>query len=248
MAKMLQGGMPVPQGFAISSDVYKEFSPKVPESLQKELLNAFDALGAERVAVRSSAVAEDSADASWAGQLETVLNVTRGGLVDAVEYCWRSIASNRAQSYAKEHNASKANQAVAVVVQAMVDSDISGVMFTANPVTNNKEEMVIEVIYGLGELLVQGVQTPESYVIDGKTGKVIDFSEHHQTKKLVYQNGKNQEVPIDKTGRILDERQINHLVQQAKAIEHYYGQPQDIEFAFSKGKLYIVQSRPITTL
>ncbi len=248
LAKMLQAGLPVPDGFVIPATTYQKFNQKMPKELEDELQKAFDELGAKRVAVRSSALAEDSTKASWAGQLETVLNVTRETLVEAVEYCWASMQSRRAQTYAKENKITTKQQAVAVLVQTMVDSDISGVLFTANPITNNKKETVIEAIYGLGELLVQGIVTPESYTIDSKTGKVITHAEHRQTTKLVFQNGTNTEVKVKQPGPILAKQQLQDLLKQSKRIEQNFKAPQDIEFAFEGEKLYIVQSRPITTL
>ncbi len=245
LGEMLKAGLPVPSGFVITTDAYKQGSLK---SLKSDLLKAFDELGAKRVAVRSSAVAEDSGDASWAGQLDTALNVTRDGLLDAVEYCWQSILSNRAQSYAKDHKISKSKQAVAVVVQAMVNSDTAGVMFTANPISENLDQCVIEAVFGLGELLVQGVVTPASYVMDKKSGKVVESSKHHQAKKLIYKAGQNQEIKVTEAGEVLAAKQLKDLLDKAKQIETYYGKPQDIEFAFEGGELYIVQSRPITSM
>ena len=244
LGEMLQAGIVVPDGYVITTSTYRANNL---HELKEDILKHFDRLGAQRVAVRSSAVAEDSGSASWAGQLDTVLNVSRSGLINAIEYCWRSMQSKRAQSYAKDHNIPKAEQAVAVVIQAMVNSDMSGVMFTANPTNSNGNESVVEAVYGLGEMLVQGTVTPESWVLNNGTGDVVSHSEHRQSKKLTYLNGKNQEVAIDKPGAILTNQQLRELLKQGKRIEKYYGKPQDIEFTFEANKLYIVQSRPITT-
>ncbi len=245
LGEMLQTGIQVPPGFVITTDAYKQGNSK---ELSEQIFTEFDRLEVERVAVRSSAVAEDSSSASWAGQLESVLNVHREGLVEAVEYCWQSMQSKRARSYAKEQGVTKSQQAVAVVVQAMVNSDVSGVMFTANPINGKRSETVIEVAYGLGELLVQGAITPESYVLDNQTGKIISQTKHRQMKMLVYQNGKNTEVKVTKFGRIITPLQLKAILEQGKRIQKHYGKPQDIEFAIENNKLHIVQSRPITTL
>lgn len=247
LGELLQADLPVPAGFVVTTDAFRtDMTPDVVRQIQEE----FDKLGAPRVAVRSSAVAEDSADASWAGQLESYLNVTKDGLIEAVSKCWRSIESNRAKHYADEHNVNKADRAVAVVVQQMVDSEISGVMFTANPITGSRDEIMIEAVYGLGEMIVQGMVTPESIVTD-KVGNVMTRSHHRQTKQLVYKNGENREIEVDsklQDKEILTDKQIKELLDLAQKIEKHYGSPQDIEWAHANGEFYIVQSRPITTL
>ncbi len=251
LAHMLEAYLPVPDGFVITTEAYRQFNPKVSENLKAEILEAFEKLGAQRVAVRSSAVAEDAANASWAGQLETVLNVTLDGLIEAVEYCWKSMQSERAQSYATDHGVNKDQQAVAVVVQTMVDSEKSGVMFTANPVTSDRDEMVIEAIYGLGELLVQGTESPESLTITKRTGKVMSRDTHQQKKELVYRYGKSQTIELaaeKKEQTILSTEELKWLVGLASALESYYGQPQDVEWAIQDDVVWLVQTRPITTL
>lgn len=247
LGEMIKAGIVVPPGFVITSQAYAMgMTPK----LEEEILTAFDERGLKRVAVRSSAVAEDSAGASWAGQLETYLNVTKDNLVEAVRKCWASIGSEHAQAYGSHHAVKKGDQAVAVVVQAMVDSEVSGVMFTANPVTNDKNEIVIEAVYGLGEMIVQGAVTPENFVVSKDNAEITAHSDSRQTKMLVYKNGKNREVAVSGAKlkkSTLNDEQITELTETAKKIEQHYGHPQDIEWAISGGKLYIVQSRPITT-
>ena len=247
LGEMIKAGIVVPPGFVITSQAYAEgMTPK----LEEEILTAFDKRGLKRVAVRSSAVAEDSAGASWAGQLETYLNVTKDSLIETVQKCWASIGSEHAQAYGSHHGVNKGDQVVAVVVQAMVDSEVSGVMFTANPVTNDKDEIVIEAVYGLGEMIVQGAVTPENIVVSKENAKITSHSDSRQTKMLVYKNGKNQEVAVPGTmlkKSTLNDEQIRELTETAKKIEQHYGHPQDIEWAISGDELYIVQSRPITT-
>ncbi len=247
LGEMLNANINVPNGFVITTDTFKDFKGDL-EGIMPAVQAMFEELSLSRVAVRSSAVAEDGSDASWAGQLESVLNVTKETLAAAIQECWDSIKSDRAQSYAEEHDVSENEQLVAVVVQRMVDSDISGVMFTANPITQSPDQLVVEAVYGLGELLVQGVATPETLVIDKNTNVVLEREAHRQSSKLVYKDGKTIEVPVIESGDILSADLVSKLVDNGVWIEQYYGTAQDIEFAFNDNDLYIVQSRPITTL
>lgn len=245
LGELMEESIPVPPGFVITTDAFKE---GMTESLKKEILETFDRLGAGRVAVRSSATMEDSTTASWAGQLETYLNTTREDLIEAVKKCWESIGSERAVEYVKKHDIGKDRRAVAVVVQAMVDSDISGVLFTVNPVSQKRDELVIEAIYGLGELLVQGAVTPENLIVD-RRGKVISRESSRQHKQLVYKNGANREEGVIPKREVVNGQLLGRLVKVALEVEaHYDNIPQDIEWAVENGKLYIVQSRPVTTI
>src|SRR3989344_983836 len=252
LGEMLNAGIPVPPGFVITTEAFRKFqNQELPIDVKREILDAFDKLGTERVAVRSSAVAEDSSSASWAGQLETYLNVDREDLMRSVIKCWGSISSERAKAYAAEQKTAKENLAVAVVIQQMVESEKSGVTFTINPITQNRDELVIEAGYGLGELLVQGLITPDTYVVDKRTFKVISKSINRQDKMLVFRDGKNKMIEVLREKRhiqVLYDAQIRHLVKIALDIETHFRAPQDIEWAFEDGKFYIVQSRPITTL
>lgn len=248
LGAMLAAGIPVPPGFVITTAAFRA---GLTAGLKQQVMAAYRALGAGRVAVRSSAVAEDSGGASWAGQLETVLNVTSGGLLAAVEQCRQSIKSPHAQEYAARHQVPEPQQAVAVVVQAMVDSEISGVMFTVNPVTQNRSELMVEAAHGLGELLVQGQITPENLVVEKSTGRVIQRHPGSQQVQLVYRGGHTREIPVDPAVAlrpVLTQSQIEQLAALARSIEQLYQAPQDIEWALAGGKFYVVQSRPITTL
>lgn len=244
LSRLITHGILVPPGFVITTKAHEK---GMDTELEAEIIAAFDNLGVERVAVRSSAVAEDSETASWAGQLDTFLNVTKAQLTEAIQKCWASIGSKHAETYADEHNIAAKQRTVAVVVQAMVDSDISGVLFTANPVTENRDEILIEAVWGLGEMLVQGTVTPESLVVD-KSANILNHEPSLQNRKLVYKDGKNQEQDIMPTNRVLSDKLLRALVQLAQQVEAYYKTPQDIEWAISRDKIYIVQSRPITTL
>ncbi len=251
LGEMYNSGIPVPVGFVVTTEAFEQFSEgEIPVEVREEILQAFDKLGADRVAVRSSAVAEDSSGASWAGQLESYLNVDRNELIEKIRECWNSIKSERALSYAGEQNLSEEDLSVAVVVQKMVDSEVSGVMFTVNPVTGDRDEVMIEACWGLGEMLVQGIITPDNYIITITSGEVTSDIQTQETM-LVFEDGQNQEiaVPEDKKSQEkLSEEQIKELAKLGKKIEDHYGFPVDIEWAMEKDKFYIVQSRPITTL
>jgi len=252
LGEMTKAGIPVPPGFVITTNSFLEFHNKTfSENFKKELLSSFENLKSERVAVRSSAIAEDASSASWAGQLESYLNVTEENLLDAVKKCWDSIDSDRAENYAKQQHVPDSELLVAVVVQKMVNSDVSGVMFTANPVTNNKNEVMIEAAYGLGELLVQGEITPDNYIIDKHKLDITESTVGSQEEMLVYQNGQNKKIPIPDNRKnilMINQNQLKELAELGIKIESHYGFPCDIEWAMEKEKFYIVQSRPITTL
>lgn len=252
LGELTQAGFPVPQGFIITTAAFKAFHKnRLPTAYIKELLDAFDKLKTPRVAVRSSAIAEDSSSASWAGLLESYLNITKDELVNAIEKCFESIDAKRAKTYAKQQEIPASKLLVAVIIQQMVNSEISGVMFTGNPVTNNLGELMIEAGYGLGELLVQGEITPDNYVVDKKTLRIKDKTLGSQKKMLIYQNNKNRKVSVPsrlQNKQILNKTQMEELAKLGKQIEKHYSLPQDIEWAIENGNIYIVQSRPITTL
>ncbi len=225
---------------------------KMPKDLQQEIIKDFKKLKVKYVAVRSSATAEDSSQASWAGELETYLNTTEKDLLKRVRDCWSSLFTPRAIFYRHEKKLHKAKVSVAVVVQAMVQSEIAGIAFTVHPVTKDKRQMIIEAGYGLGEAVVSGQITPDSYVVDKKTFALLDINVTEQTRKL---SGKlssgNEWKNISKAeqGRQkLAGQQIVELAKICANIEKHYKFPCDIEWAYAGGKFYITQSRPITTL
>jgi pyruvate,water dikinase len=226
---------------------------KIPKDLQKEILKAFDQLKAKFVAVRSSATAEDSSIASWAGELESYLNVTRQNLLGKIKGCWSSLFTQRAIVYRYEKGLRKSKVSVAVVVQKMVQSEIAGVCFTTHPVTKDKNQLIIEAGWGLGEAIVGGHITPDSYVVDKRNWKVIDINVSEQEKMIVRKKTGigNMWIKVPKkiqNKQKLENKQIIELAKLCTQIEKHYKFPCDIEWAFEKGNFYIVQSRPITTL
>lgn len=211
---------------------------------------------AKHVAVRSSATAEDSSVASWAGELESYLNVTRKNLLESVKKCWSSLFTPRAIFYRFEKKLDKQKVSVAVVVQKMVQSEISGIYFTAHPVTKDRNQMVIETGYGLGEAIVGGKITPDMYIIEkpntkNQIPKILDKNISEQLMMIVRNKNNTIEKTVPKIKqrkRKLMDKQIVDLASVCARIENHYRKPQDIEWAFEKNKFYIVQSRPITTL
>lgn len=229
-----------------------------PEDLQKDILEHLKKLDSRWVAVRSSAIAEDSSTASWAGELESYLNTDQDHLIGNIKKCWASLFTPRAIVYRMEKGMREIKVSVAVVVQAMIESDISGITFTVHPVTKDTNQMIIEAGYGLGEAIVGGQITPDSYVINKNDWEIIDINIAHQEKKIVRddtENGGNHWVNIDAEDREkqkLTSEQIVDLAKICLEIEKHYGHPCDIEWTltqkFKNWDFYIVQARPITTL
>lgn len=223
------------------------------DDLKAEIIKEFKKLKVKYVAVRSSATAEDSKTASWAGELETYLNTTEKTLITNVKKCWSSLFTPRAIFYRHEKKLLKAKVSVAVVIQAMIQSEISGITFTVHPVTQDKNQMIIEAGYGLGEAIVAGQITPDSYVVDKRDMSIIDINISRQDKKLVQKSvtGDNKWIKVSKATKEqqkLTGKLIIDLSKICVGIEKHYKTPQDIEWAYAKGKFYITQSRPITTL
>ena len=224
---------------------------KVPKEVEAEILKQYDAQKLGLVAVRSSATAEDASAASWAGELESYMNVDRKELVKMVKLCWSSLFTPRAIFYRIEKKMRSLNVSVAVVVQKMVNSEVSGVAFTVHPVTKDRNQMVIEAGYGLGESVVAGLISPDNYIIDKSDNTILDVTVNKQEKMITKVNGKTKTVPVPaakQEQQKLDGKAILKLAQVCRNIEKHYGTPQDIEFAIEAGKTYVVQTRPITTL
>lgn len=224
----------------------------IPEKLQKEILNEFKKLKTKYVAVRSSATAEDSSIASWAGELKSYLDTTEKNLLENIKKCWSSLFTPRAIFYRQEKGLLNTKVSVAVVVQEMVASDISGITFTVHPVTEDKNQMIIEAGWGLGEAIVSGQITPDAYAIDKRDYSILDINIASQEKMIIRAKSegvKHATVPKNKQKKQkLSGRQVIELAKLCANIEKHYKKPQDIEWALKDDKFYIVQSRPITTL
>ena len=223
---------------------------EVPGQLRQEIGAAYAELGGGAVAVRSSATAEDLPGAAFAGQQDTYLNVLgEDAVVQAVADCWASLWTDRAVAYRQRHRIDPRGLAIAVVVQRMVPADTAGVMFTANPVTGGRGEIVVDASPGLGEAVVAGRVTPEHYVLD-RTGKALSFAPGGREVVIsAAAGGGTQENPgAPGTGPELAADQLAELARLGQRAQQHFGRPQDIEWAVSGGVLYMLQSRPMTAL
>jgi len=225
---------------------------KMPKDIAEEIKKFFKNLNSKYVAVRSSATAEDSASAAWAGQLESYLNTTEESLLENVKKCWASLFTSRAIFYRFEKDSHKQRISVAVVVQKMVESKKSGIAFSVHPVTQDRNQLIIEAGLGLGEAIVSGQITPDSYVVEKQPRRIIDKNVQIQTRGLYRaQIGGNEwrDIPKEQGEKqVLSDKEILKLSELILRIEAHYNFPCDIEWVFDNGKFYIVQSRPITTL
>lgn len=225
---------------------------EIPTNISEAILTAFDRLGSEYVAVRSSATAEDGVNASWAGELDTFLNTRRSSLIEKVQHCWASLFTTRAIFYRFEKDFHQSKVSMAVVIQKMVQSEVSGVAFSVHPVTKDPTQIIIEAGYGLGEVIVSGAITPDHYLINKQNwSEVNTFITHQESALYQTTEGGNrwQDVPAEKRKkRKLSSQKTVELAKLVVKIEQHYGFPCDIEWALEDGKLFIVQSRPITTL
>lgn len=215
-------------------------------------LSGYFSLKDVSVAVRSSATAEDLPDASFAGQQETFLNVIgEANVLKRVQDCWASLFTPRAIFYRHKKKFSHFKTGVAVPVQKQVQSDISGIMFTINPVDNNKTQIIVETAWGLGEYVVQGTVTPDQFIIDKNTWKITNKNIVKQEIQLVKATTetKKTKVPKYKQNRptITDKTAVK-IAKIGQKLHNHYTKPQDIEFAIEKNRIYIVQTRPITTV
>ena len=247
LAAMTAGGLNVPPGFVVSADVLgssvdaerlrrlaqagdhegAQVLVREADVPREEIEAAYEQLGGGLVAVRSSACAEDSEAASSAGQQETYLNVF--GATEVSRYvveCWASFFSERALFY-RAQKGSLDDLGMAVVVQRMVEPVKSGVLFTIDPVQRRRDRMIVEAVFGLGEQVVSGHMTPDHYVVD-RSGAV-------KRSHLV-------------SGGVLEPEDLSALADLGRLLEERFGCPQDVEWAIGGGTLYLLQSRPVTTL
>jgi pyruvate,water dikinase len=224
----------------------------MPEDIGQQIKTSFEKLGAKFVAVRSSATSEDSAAAAWAGQLDTFLNTTEKTLLDKVKRCWASLFTPRAIFYRFEKGLHGTAISVAVVVQKMVESEVSGIAFSVHPVTQDYDQLIIEAGFGLGEAIVSGSITPDSFVVEKSTRTILDTNITIQERELFRKpEGGNewQNIPQSKGEQpTLTPEHVLELSDMIIKIEKHYGFPVDVEWAWEDKKFYIVQSRPITTL
>lgn len=239
---------------SISHDIKKLImATRLPKDLEQAITDAYEAMGDDiAVAVRSSATAEDLPDASFAGQQATFLNVTGANdVVQAVQRAFASLFEARAIYYRIINKYDHFQVGLAVPVQRMVESDKSGIMFTVDPVSSDTTKIVIEAGWGLGEAIVSGSVTPDRYIVDKETMKIANKELHTQTWKIVKAPHGDKHVNVPKNEQSvqkLPDDEILALATIAKKIEDHYGSPQDTEWAIEGNHVYMVQSRPVTTM
>ena len=228
---------------------------EMSSELKLEIYSAYKKLGGltdALVAVRSSATAEDLPDASFAGQQETYLNVKgETNVIHKIKECWASLYEERAIFYRHENKYENKKIGIAVPVQKMVESEKSGVMFTIDPVTNDKNKIIIEAVYGLGEMIVQGQVKPDHYEVDKKEEKILTKEVSTQETMLKKVGMENKEIKVPKSSQDkqkISEKEILALATLGRKLEKHYFFPQDSEWAIDGNKVYIVQTRPITTI
>jgi pyruvate,water dikinase len=230
LGELLAAGFNVPDGFAIAG-----------EPGDAEIAAAYERLGGV-VAVRSSAVGEDSADATFAGMQETFLHVSGDDVPRAVRDCWASLHSERATAYRERMGGGTPE--IGVTVQRMVDADVSGVLFTCNPVSGDPSTVAINASWGLGLAVVGGEVTPDEYFVSKVTGEVRTTV---GDKHIEYRGATAQPVEDERRRQAcLDRDQIEALLDLAKRVQAHFGSHQDVEWAFADGELFVLQSRPVT--
>ena len=225
---------------------------EIPADLVELLMAAHDKLGSKAVAVRSSATAEDLPGASFAGQQETYLNVQgRDALLDAVRKCWASLWTPRAMAYRLRQRIEPENVKIAVVVQQLIPAEKAGILFTANPVNGQRDQLLINAAWGLGEAIVGGEVTPDTVILDKTTWGIL--SRETATKTVMTVRTKlgteEQAVPqVDQNRPVLSDDMAVSLAKLGAKIEAHYNMPMDIEWAIVGGEITILQARPITSL
>ena len=245
----------VPDGFCIPATVMEQAHPR---ELRDEIARAISDLMACHslpelaVAVRSSAVDEDGTAASFAGQHETFLNIVGAdSIMQAVTRCWESARSERALQYRRNQRLSGACVQLAVLVQQLVASDVSVVVFSANPVTGSRDEILINASWGLGESIVGGTVTPDTFVVRKSDLAVVERVVADKQRMTVSAPGGTREVDVPRFLRkeaALSDEQVVELAKLARTLEATMEHPVDVEGAYADGKLYVLQCRPITTL
>ena len=257
LGKLIRAGFRVPQGFCVTTDAYRFSVPNLsaqhansikditlaPE-LVSEIRTASEKLQTATVAVRSSATAEDLAEASFAGQQDTFLNVTPDELLDALKACWASLWSERAIVYRQTQDIADEGLAMAVVIQEMCEAEVSGVLFTVDPF--NKNLSVTESNWGLGESVVSGAITPDSFHVSRETGEVLEKSVATK-REMVTAAGVSEVSPAQQDIPSLTDTQLKELTKLGLQVESHYGQPMDIEWALVDGQFALLQARYITT-
>ncbi len=248
LGRLAAAGLPVPPGFCVTTDAHRRLRGRGPdEALAGQIAAAYQRLGGGPVAVRSSATAEDSAAASFAGQQDTFLGVEGAAAVcEAVGRCWASLDSERAAAYRRRQGVGAEGLAMGVVVQRLIPAEVAGVLFTCDPLDPEERRMLVEASWGLGESVVSGLVTPDRYHIERDTGRLCE--QHVATKAVeVTLEGECPVAAERQEKPCLSEAQLVELAALGRQVEQLYGEARDVEWAFAQGRFWLLQARPITT-
>lgn len=249
LGELMRAWFPFVDGFVLTIDAFwTDRSQR-----EQEVYEAYDKLDAHYVAVRSSATKEDGIDDSFAGQFDTYLFVDKETLIEKIAECHASLDSDRIQAYCESKNINRSEIKVAVVIQKMVNSEVAGVAFTANPITSDMNEIIIEWWFWLGEAVVSWMITPDNYIWNKQTQSITSINIWQQQKKLILDIDKGwiKEEAVESTIQSIQKLSDTHITQLSilcENIEKHYDKPMDIERALEDNTLYILQARPITTL
>ena len=232
---------------------HKIVETNMPLVIFEEIAKAYEELERDLISVRSSAHDEDSALHSFAGQLSSFLYISDlDTTIHSIKECWASAYSERSLAYRTINKLDILNIKVSVILQEMIDPDISGVLFTCNPINGKNDQIVINSVYGVGEGLVSGLLDADTYTIMKKDGSISEKNIVEKTKKLIRDEKEQKclEVAVslnEQNAESLSASDLKALHQIALKIEDFYGRPQDVEWAIKDGELFILQSRPVTT-
>lgn len=255
-AILAAAGLDFPDGFVLSAEAHRHArglgwatGKPIPAATSAAVSDALTLVPGEAFVVRSSAVAEDGASASFAGQFETIVGVTREDVAAAIAECWGSAGNGRALAY---RSAERDEHTMAVIVQPLVDADASGVVVTVDPITGDEQTLLVNASFGLGEAVVSGLVTPDEYRIARADACVIAATIGAKELEIVRgSDGALEEraLPVERsTAPTLDAEELRALWQGALAAEAILGRPADLEFAFAAGRLLWLQCRPLTAL
>jgi len=250
LGRMATAGLPVPPGFVVTTSAYQRVhksGPKADVGFTEAVLAAYQRLGGGLVAVRSSATAEDGAEASFAGQQETILGVQGDNVVlNAIARCWASLHTERAIAYRKQRGIADDGLGMAVVVQTLVPADVAGVLFTQDPQDSSGNHLAIEASWGLGEAVVSGRVTPDRFRVHRETGVIVERCTGRKTVQITAE-GERAVAPELQDVLCLSDSDLSQLATLGKKVEDFYGAPRDVEWALANGVFHLLQARPITT-
>ncbi|NUP61659.1 MAG: phosphoenolpyruvate synthase [Nonomuraea sp.] len=255
LGELVRNAFPVPGGFVVTTHAYELVADghdtrEMPDELRRAITGAYADLGGGAVAVRSSATAEDLPGAAFAGQQDTYLNVVgEDALIDAVRRCWASLWTERAVAYRARLGIDPGEVRIAVVVQSMVRAEVAGVMFTADPLTGDRAKLVVDAGSGLGEAVVSGLVTPDHYVLDA-SGAVTAYvpGRREVVVRAVAGGGVVHESGAGEPAEPLPDGVLRELADLGRRVAAHFGRPQDIEWAYADGRVWLLQARPMTKL